>query len=316
MKLAEFLFLNQDEKTHQKTILKFILENTDISEDTVKFITEMDEGILLKLAIIDNEIDQFLQAHDFQVFWDGLWRQCGASLSELILDTNAVQEYVPLVTISSLELLKGFYIYQAYLGLIKNETMTPELFSTVLDYLKLSANLGCFFALNVLCIEGLALLKTNPNAALANEILAYAKSAADLYWTPGYLLLANVYQELSLYSSLMFPKGQDEQVNKKYFFQQASIALTMAQLLEDHSQPMINNAYQGKTLWQASDEQLKSWVHAKMRLEHLSNGLLKTLEFDKALSEAKQKVSQIKRNFSHVFVSDNKVVPINRKAVF
>ena len=35
--------------------------------------------------------------------------------------------------------------------------------------------------------------------SLSSQMLAYAMQAADLYWTPGYLILAYVCQEMSLH---------------------------------------------------------------------------------------------------------------------
>jgi hypothetical protein len=60
-----------------------------------------------------------------------------------------------------------------------------------------------------------------------NSACSRAKLAASLYWTPGYILLANVYQELSLYGKQIF----SENWHSTHFFNEALQALQVAQKL-------------------------------------------------------------------------------------
>lgn len=114
-----------------------------------------------------------------------------------------------------------------------------------------AAEAGYFPALNSLVTDCL----TQPD--LHHKALVYANIAADLHWTPGYLLLAVV--ELKL-----------EQYDK------ALLHLIIAEKLLPYSESMINNAYQGQALEAIAQGLMQSlgvrdWMEAKVKLAQLSH---------------------------------------------
>ncbi len=276
--------LSAREKIIENTILLYVdadLENPDnistddlrITSELMSFIKSTDDGTLLKLAIANPVIDRICQAPAFQQLWEDLWRQCGANPNET--SHGPQHENLPIPTLSCFSLLKGFYLYQQYLDVAaENEILSDEQLRAASDYLKISAQHGCFFALNALCAQELKLCANHPDSQLAEEIINYAKRAAALHWTPGYLLLSNVYHELSAAS--------DSETVKHLLFNETLTALAIAQKLEPYSQAMINNAYQGKTLYEASGGIVKSWFQAKIRLVNFSNGLLQNTDIEMA----------------------------------
>ncbi|MGQ3890335.1 DUF5630 domain-containing protein [Legionella sp. CNM-1927-20] len=273
------------------------IKNLEITDKLYSIIINAPESSLFKIALIYPLINQICQQSMFDDYWESLWRQCGSGLQEEAKNNQDTRhENVPMPTLSCLDLLKGLFVYQVYCDLIKDKEMTPTLFDEAAEYLKLAGQIGCFFALNELCIEGLKLLSKYTDQSIAAQILFYAQRAAELYWTPGYLLLSNVYQELSSYPLLSI--NGDEVLQKQFFFKEALNALTMAQQLEQYSFPMISNAYQGKSIWQATQGQLKNWFHAKIRLQKMSGNLLTNLDFERTSLEAKKEVEQIKAKWN------------------
>lgn len=278
MKLADFLALSPSDKKIKDRILALMAKSTgeakeDPSQQLRKLICRLDAAVIIRLAIASTDIQRFCEADLFKNHWEDLWRQSGMNPRELALvNHEPIRENQPIRTLSCFALLKSFYIYQGYRRLTKENEMSDEIYEQAKEYLKLSAHFGCFQALNVLCIEGLKLLRNKPDITIATAILGYAQQAANLHWTPGYFLLSTVYQELIFYRRAIFPS--DPNVSGKVLLTKAFIALHTAQKLEPFSNEMLNNAYQGKSLQEASKGKFKNWFLAKQRLLELSNGLL------------------------------------------
>lgn len=275
------LALSQRELIIENTILLYTESEVDadgnpidsvsntITADLEKFITSTDDGIILKLAIINPQIDRICQAPVFDSYWKKLWQQCGTNPD--LSTSEPVHQYAPIPTLSCLQQLKGLYLYQLYLELTKKgETLSADECQNANEYLALSAHYGCFFALNALCDQGLKYHAQHPSDKLATEILGYAQQAATLHWTPGYILLSSVCQELAAHIT----DTETETGIQCAYLNQALQALSLAQKLEPYSQAMTKNAYQGKTLFEASDGNVSSWFQAKIRLINFSKGIL------------------------------------------
>jgi hypothetical protein len=277
------------------TILAIIAREPDAPE-LYDLIVGADLTTILNLAIDDEKIDAVCKQTRFAKHWELKWQQCEVYFAYEI-NENDCHENVVIPTLSCFELLKGRSVYQDYRKLVDNQEMTTEVFSSAKEFLELSASLGCFYALTALCVNGLQLLKDasmepSTRAMLAKEILSYANKAADLHFTPGYLLLSNVYQELFLYRQDIYPDAP-LQMQKKYFFMQALIALYQAQRLEIYSADMLHNAYQGKTIKEATGGVISSWLQAKTRLQKMSGNIIQTADMDEASKQANVSVRRI-----------------------
>jgi hypothetical protein len=264
-----------------------------------------DLALIVQLAISDATMDAIFQEKRFKSFWDAQWSQCGLNPTSRLNSELPIHEYAPLKTVSSFDLLKGFVVYQAYRDLVSNRVMTAGLYATAKEYLELSASFGSYFALNALCVNGLKLLKKNTASLdelhiIADQILSYAKTAAELYFTPGYLLLSNIYQELSLYDHILYPDATDLVMRKKYFYKEALIALCVAQQLESYSHDAVNNAYDGKSIAVATHGLVTTWFRPKAHLQQMSGTLLKTADMDDAFKQAKFLVQKIIKQYSLV----------------
>ena len=104
-----------------------------------------------------------------------------------------------------------------------------------------------------------------------------AQRAADYYWTPGYILLAEVYQSMANY----FSHAQ--------FYQCALQMLCVAEQLEQLSLNcnILNNAYPQKTIQQANSVNFKTWFDAKHYIIQNAKGML----IADALTQAKSKAT-------------------------
>ncbi|MDR3501769.1 MAG: DUF5630 domain-containing protein [Legionella sp.] len=225
-----------------------------------------DTELLFKFALTDPEFNEVCKSPNLEPHWVNLWRLCGTNPREEAEENHKpIQEYSPMFTVSScFELLKGYYLYQTYTSLIDDEgDLSAAQFEDAKTLLLASADCGCFFAMNVLCREGLIALKETFNEDIALLVLHYATQAAELYLAPGHLLLGSVYQELIRY--------QDNAQWAPYRLAQLAFqSYTIAKHLEPISGPMLNNAYQGKTLKEASNGAFSTFFEAQLRIqEHL-----------------------------------------------
>lgn len=287
MKLAKFLQLSEDEKIQNQTIK--VLQKIPNRQIFYNSITRYPTELILKMAIIDPEINQICNSPELTHYWKEFWRQSGTNPTELAeLNGEPVKEYSSMYTTCCFELLKGLYLYNAYQNLLEKKPITQQVINKAEEYLHASAQYGCFFAINALCIHGLTQLKSSFDPLIATKIINYANLASKLYLSPGYLLLSNVYQELIPYQN----KPLFERSNLRF---NAFQAVVVAKKLEKISAPMINNAYQGKTLSEASNGKISSFAQAELRLQKFLQ--LNYSELELVYKHANDEAAQIKTAF-------------------
>ncbi|WP_058535204.1 DUF5630 domain-containing protein [Legionella saoudiensis] len=257
-------------------------------------IEEYDTEVLFKLAFADPEFDALCKSPNLEPHWVNLWRLCGTNPREEAEENHKpIQEYSPMFTVSScFELLKGYYLYQAYLSLI--EEAGDELSEAELEEAKkllmAAADCGSFFAMNALCREGLLRLKKSFNTDVALLVLHYAELAAELYLSPGYLLLGSVCQELIRYQN-------NSNWTPIQFTQLAFKSYAIAKYIEPISGPMLNNAFQGQTLEQASNGAFSTFFGAQQRMQkHLR---LDPMEITQLSTIAKNEATVIEARYTH-----------------
>ncbi|WP_158618889.1 DUF5630 domain-containing protein [Legionella qingyii] len=286
MQLAKFLELNAQEKYQQMKLLS--LKKRLDPDFFSQIIENSDHEVLFKLAMNNTEIDAICKAPEFKWYWEEIWRLCGVNPKEnAALNHEPVHEYQPMPTVSScFELLKGLYLYENYRKFFKDMEHTQKCYDDAEEFLAASGSYGCFFALNALCTGGLNLLHHEFDEQIAQKIIIYAQIAAKYYLSPGYLLLANVYQELLKYQNETNLVGRNLSL-------QAFQAMSVAKRLEPYSAPMLNNAYQGKTLEEASNGQITSFSQALFRLQQHLN--LSPLEIEIATNAAITEAAAIKK---------------------
>lgn len=248
MKLHSNLKLSEDEQAKLKTIksLNKLPNRTIIFNGFIRY----DSQLLLKLAIVDPEINQIGSDAQFSDFWIAQWTKIMG------------REYESIPTVTCFDLLKGYYLYNEFQRILQKKILTPALVIQAEDTLTIAANYGCFPALNSLCIHGLEILRDGFDPLVANKVVDFAKKAAALYGSPGYLLLSNVYQDLYPYQLKNLYPGADLRIK-------AFDAAVIAQKLEDISSPMLNLAYSGKSLREASDGQIENFGDALIRLRSM-----------------------------------------------
>ncbi len=291
MKLAKFLELNTQEKVQQVKILT--LQKRFGSDFCNKLIKNLDQALVFRLAIVDTEIDKVCKSPELEAYWQDIWRLCGINPKETAaLNHKPVHEYHPMTTVPScFDLLKGLYLYEMFRKTFKDMDIehTEEFYKDAEEYLVTSGLYGCFFALNALCKGGLDLLEHKFDDKIAEKIIFYAKIAANYHLSAGYLLLSNVYQELLKYQNQSNLVGLNLPLLS---FQ----AMSVAKKLEPYSAPMLNNAYQGKTLSEASSGLISSFSQGLLRLQqHLQ---LSSKEVEIATNNAITEVSSIKKTYS------------------
>ncbi|KTD73311.1 DUF5630 domain-containing protein [Legionella tucsonensis] len=286
MKLVKFLELTAQEKIQQFKILS--LKNRFDSDYLNRLIKNLDPELLFRLAMVNPEIDKVCKSPELEAYWENIWRLCGINPKEAAaLNQESVHEYQPMITTPScFDLLKGLYLYEVFRKTFKDMEHTEEYYKDAEEYLAVSGVYGCFFALNALCQGGFALLEHKFDEKIVEKIVFYAKIAASYYLSAGHLLLANVYQELLKYQNQTNLVGLNLRL-------QSFQAMNVAKKLEPYSAPMLNNAYQGKTLFEASNGQIISFSQALVRLQqHLQ---LSPKEVEIATNDAVTEVAAIKK---------------------
>lgn len=322
MKLEDFLKLTEQEEKVQNEILALVKSNeTNSNTITIEALkgvldkNKTDLSTLIKLAIVNNKIDAICKSPQFDEIWELQWRRSYTpDRHDYEHKADHTHEYDPIPTCSCLNLLKGLYIYNAYHDLVTGKEITQELRTDAKAYLKRAAEFGCFYALNALCVNGLHIarkLKNQENGqkkveiySLLDQVLKYALQAADLYWTPGYYLLANVYQELTLYAETLFPQVPSTK-SKKLLYSEALIALNVAQKLEDNSTAMINCAYHGKSLKEATRNKFTGWLPAKLKLKEKYGNLLKDTDVRYLMTQADKIIKKIMNGHKSVFSTNH-----------
>jgi hypothetical protein len=299
-KLSEFLKLSDAELALQGKIMNAAVKHGSpesfskldiVDQELEELIYTADLSQIVKLTLVNPAINKLCSGPCFTKLWTEVWHQWGKACGN--------QDFVSVPTISDYDQVKGFYIYQAYLKGLKEEEPSLEFIKTAEEYLTRSSDHGCYFAMNALCTHGLTFLKSLAQPEEIREagdkVMKYAEKAADLHWTPGYMLLSNVFQELSLYVKALYPG--DPIVSKEQHYLRALNALWVAQKLEPYSKDMVSNAYLGKTIWEATYGQVKTWFAARVRLQGLSNGIIRENDVSEQERKAKSTCNEICKKY-------------------
>jgi hypothetical protein len=287
---AEVLYLNEKEEELKKKILHYYRFHEDTFLSLL--IKGADTGNLIKIALIDSRVDEVCKLPQFAEYWADIWRLCGLNPQEYAKKNNKpLHENLPIPTASScFDLVKSYFLYEAYRKLIEKSDFSPmQKLALVEGYLIPSAELGCYFAINELCNLGVNVLKEQFSETIVTKLLHYAKLAAKIHLAPGYLLLANVYQELTQFQEQPILRTLNLRI-------EAFKAINVAKRLEELSAPMINNSFQGKKLAEASGGKLSSFSQAEQRLQGLLN--LSYMELSLALEQGKEDAKAIRKLYS------------------
>jgi hypothetical protein len=146
--------------------------------------------------------------------------------------------------VHSFDLIKSLFIYANY----KKNLYSTNVLNLKLagDLLKIAASLGSFAALNPIC------LSNSYEFFTPMDCFSYAKKAAQLYLTPGYLILAMLcYKKENYLDSLKY--------------------LILAEKLVPYSAVFINNAYRGKTVDGIVAASFGSWTEGIIKLASLAD---------------------------------------------
>jgi len=219
-----------------KALLKQAGAECHKMEELTKLITTEDLSVIVKIALNIPEIDKFCK-DNLELHWETIWENCGSNNVKCLPQTK----------LYNFDLLKGIYLFWEYDHY--NKIGAPATIG--LEYLKMSAELGCFQALKVYCKK---LLEENFNPENATDSLRLAKKAADLHLTPGYILLAKV--------CLLMANKTSDHYNSKNYYAQALAAVCMAEKLGFNADNEINNAYFKAPLTEILE--FPNWLAAKL----------------------------------------------------
>ncbi len=294
MTLSEFLKLSMVELELEKEMVSLISAR-DLERLKQK-IKAIDLHSLIRICIKNKAINVICQHTVFDEYWNAIWKKCGPTNH----DTNVPIEYFPINTVCTFDLIKGFYVYEQYRKLVNENETSAAILIAAKEYLEFSAELGCFFALNALCYHGLRILHEATDSheveALFTKILAYASHAATLHWTPGYFLLGNVCDAIMDCATNMVDEYGS--LNKKLLLSDALRALTIAQKLEPYSSSMQHNAYQGKSIQEASGGKFVDWFQFKRYIETKAKIKIDATERERIYQEASSTVDGILSQYS------------------
>ncbi|KTD41333.1 DUF5630 domain-containing protein [Legionella parisiensis] len=230
---TEFVKLSKEELIALNPILALIEQQQQDKVETeaytavlVNIIKNIDLGVLIRATFTYPKLDDFCKLPVLTPFWNERWRLSGRGHNPIdeedINDDEPAKphEYKPQVTLPTFDLLKGIYIYVQYK--FNNTSENSRYRSYAHAYLKCAAQLGYFPALNAMYLDAF-------QAGKLDQALIYALRLAELYWTPGYLLLCLINYQADNY-------------------QEALLNLLVAEKLLPFSGAMINNAYQGDSI--------------------------------------------------------------------
>lgn len=233
---------------HAITRERIISTQSTIDADNVLLIEEikkMDLALLIKSAINDPILNAHCYHPALDEYWNERWRKSGRNPKEKAdINHKPIHEYKPQATLHTFELLKGIFIYSHYLRLKNKKEQLAE------SYLQLAALLRNYAALNILFKRHFM----EPDGQA--QALFLAQTASESYRTPGFILLAMLYYQQGRYQDALFN-------------------LIMAELLIPHSENMVNNAYQGKSIEEMIQPLLetfeaKSLIQVKVHLAELA----------------------------------------------
>lgn len=210
-----------------------------------KTIEQVNLGLLIRAAETDPAINTICKRSELNEIWNEKWRQATPKSLNSIETKDAPLEYKPQPTIHSFDLLKGTFFYACYRTLLRKEEVADAQ-----HYLMLAAKLGHYTAVNTYIVENLK------QPSHSQQVLAFAQQAAELYRTPGYILLCVVYYEMRMYK-------------------EALTSLMMAEKLIPASGEMMINAYQGRSFESIAEPLMNSlevqdWPAGKVALAKLA----------------------------------------------
>lgn len=241
----DFLAISNTQMYDVNTIYKVINNNqhTHNEEYIYEILTNTDLDLLIKLSLRDSDIDSLCKLPILNSYWKNIWRQCGqnscenAELNQLPIHENECQ-----TTIHTFDLLKGISLYAEYLNILninRDDTVNANVF------LAAAAKLNFYPALATASKQLAELSIKKNDITIAHEAITLACKAAKSYWSAGYLLLGVLYLKLA-------------NLNPDFYLQGLE-ALLVAKKLEPHSAAMLNNAFQGKSLAEATYGKVKNW---------------------------------------------------------
>ncbi len=205
------------------------------SAELVEYLKNADLSLILRFSIKYPDVDSICKRSSLNKMWD-----------EILQRSSFLSfECKPQPTIHSLDLLKGLLLYAGYKRRSVSEDSQDKQMS--IKFLELSADLGCFVALNQVC--QLELKKAEPNRIL---VFNSALRAASLYLTAGYLLLAACNYLLKL------PR-------------EALECLILAEKLIPHSEVYTYNAYFGKPIDEIIKHSFGNLTKGKVALSKLAD---------------------------------------------
>lgn len=282
--LQQFLKLTTAEKIYLKPLLELsraLEQGTLSSQEQTALASEIEKidfALLIRAALGNPKLNTLCKHPSLNAIWNEKWRLCGLNplrTGEPAQAGRPIHEYKPQSTLHTFELLKGIFVYGQYKHHLKAEEEINRAYAP--PYLQLAAYLGYFPALSGLCKQALA-----QNSL--DHALFYASKAAELYWTPGYFLLA-----ITTYTLAKRDKNES-------FYQTALLQLIIAEKLMPHAEAMINNAYQGKSVATALAEAgLSDLIALKQelaRLAGLSMPWVTTTLYKQAAQEANKIVDE------------------------
>jgi hypothetical protein len=215
--LSAFLELSDPEiKQGQELLIKF-RENPPSQISIQK---DFNLILFIKFAFYFPELDKFFNEPELDPVFEVIWQKCSNSEKGHLYETQRA--------ISCFNLVKSIYLFWRYEQLNPEEGKIIQGEIVGLDFLKASAQQGCFKAINMFC--HMAITQTSATLNLPDALI-FAKKAAQYHWTPGYLLLAKVYINLMI----------KEQNQGNPYLSEALQALFMAEKLAPYSEAELHN---------------------------------------------------------------------------
>lgn len=258
----QFLKLTAPEKNIIEPLLKLSMvknENTALSPADVQAlipaVEKLGMALLIRAALSNQQLNSLCKHPCLNNIWNEKWRNCGLNpsnaLGQALNPSRPIHEYKPQPTLHTFDLLKGIFIYSQYKHHLNASEEKPRTYAPA--YLQFAAHLGYFPALSGLC-------KQEFTKKSHSQALFYASKAAELYWTPGFFLLGVITYNIA------------NQAKSEPLYKEALLHLIMAEKLRPHSEAMINNAYQGKSVEEMLVEAgLSNLTEAKKQLASLAD---------------------------------------------
>lgn len=258
--------------------------------DTLQFyktITEYELDALMKLTEKYPEIADLCQSPDFNQHWENVIRHSGKNPpSQASINGLPVHQYLPQWSILPFAFVKGLHAYNKYLLLTKTGKR-----GAAENALALAIKYGNFNGMNAFCKKSLLQLQNHFDLALLYKVIAVAERAAKLHCTPGFLLLANIYLQVSALTSLIDEKVQSK-LEKEYLLLSFQ-SIIIAENIQPISQEMVNNAFQGKSIQEAVGNETMTWGSWKEKIYNLAKNKITINELNEVYHRAQQIIKHI-----------------------